>query len=221
MLAAGPASPGLAGPIRSTHAPRDGGGWIDEADGPRRQTLQPPEQQRKVRAGQHDRVGAAASLIDEAGRQLRGDIRVRERFAAQFGLGERGEARRADQRDVRAVGEVVDELAGVFPADRGLGPEHRHPPRDRRRAGRLDRRHRPDERHAELRAQVRQHERRGGVAGDDDEAGTVGIDQFAHERDDALDQRGLVLVAVGKEGVVGDVDVARIAAAPWRPREKP
>ena len=38
---------------------------------------------------------------------------------------------------------------------------------------------------------------------------------------DALDQLGLAVAAVGKEGIVGDVDDNAHPAAPWRPRERP
>ncbi len=60
------------------------------------------------------------------------------------------------------------------------------------------------------RAQMRQHQRRGGVAGDDHEVGTVRRDQVAHQRDHARDQLRLAVAAVGKEGVVGHVDVASV-----------
>src|SRR5262249_18726308 len=55
-----------------------------------------------------------------------------------------------------------------------------------------------------------QHQRRGGVASDDDEIGTVGLDQLAHERAHPRDELRLAASAVGKEGIVGDIDVARI-----------
>ena len=38
------------------------------------------------------------------------------------------------------------------------------------------------------------------------------LDQLAHQGDDALDQFRLALAAVGKEGIVGDVEVARVGA---------
>ena len=86
---------------------------------------------------------------------------------------ERGEMRRADQRDVAALAEIADQRAGVFALHRRLGAEHRDALRARRRAGRLDRRHRADERHGEPRAQMRQHDGRGGVAGDHHDVGRV------------------------------------------------
>jgi hypothetical protein len=61
---------------------------------------------------------------------------------------------------------------------------------------------------------MRQHQRRGGVASDDDEIGTVGFDQLAHERAHPRDKLRLAASAVGKEGIVGDVDVARIGPRP-------
>ena len=63
---------------------------------------------------------------------------------------------------------------------------------------------------AEARAQLRQHQRRGGVAGDHHQIGPVRRDQLVHHREHALDQLGLVLPAVGKERVVGGIDEARV-----------
>ncbi len=103
-----------------------------------------------------------------------------------------------------------DQFPGVFAADGCLGAEHRDPPRHRAGTGRLDRRHGPDERDRILLAQVRQNQRRGGVAGDHDQIGVVAGDQFAHQRDDPLDQRGLSLLAVGEEGVIGNIVIARV-----------
>ena len=55
-----------------------------------------------------------------------------------------------------------------------------------------------------------QHQRRSRIAGNDDQIGTVGLDQLAHEGANARDEFGLAATAVGKEGVVGDVKVARV-----------
>ncbi len=66
---------------------------------------------------------------------------------------------------------------------------------------------------------MREHERRGGVAGDHDEIGPMGGDQFAHQRDHAGDQRRFGVAPVGKERVVGDIDDSARPAAPSRPRE--
>ena len=50
----------------------------------------------------------------------------------------------------------------------------------------------------EARAQVRQDERRGGVAGDDHEIGRVEGDQAFHDGEDPADQGLLAQAAVGK-----------------------
>jgi hypothetical protein len=115
-----------------------------------------------------------------------------------------------DQHDIAAVGEVANERTGIFPADGGLRAEHRHALGARDGAGRLDRRHGADERHAKARAQMRQHQRRSRIAGNDDQIGMVGLDQLAHQVANARDEFGLAATAVGKEGVVGDVNVIRI-----------
>ena len=80
----------------------------------------------------------------------------------------------------------------------------------RGRAGRLDRRHRADERHREARPQRRQHEGRGGVAGDHDEVGLMRRDEVGHHGDDARDELALRPAAVGKQRVVGRIDEARV-----------
>src|SRR5262249_34385253 len=82
--------------------------------------------------------------------------------------------------------------------------------RARDAAGRLDRGHGADERHAKTRAQMRQHQGRGCIASNHDEIGTVGLDQFGHELGDARDELCLVAAAVGKESVVRDIDIARV-----------
>jgi hypothetical protein len=162
-----------------------------------------------MRAGEHDRVGAPAAGIDEARRNLARDQIIRNRRPIELLLRETREPRRADQRDIAAVGEVADERTGIFAADGGLRAEHRHALGARDRAGRLDRRHGADERHAKARAQMRQHQRRGGVAGDDDQVGPVRLDQLAHEVADARHKLRLAVAAVRKEGVIGDVKVTR------------
>ena len=72
-------------------APRDRRRRIDPFDRPGREPDQPVQQQRVMRAGQHNRVGARRP-IDEAGRDLGEDIAVADGFAVQGGLGQRGEA---------------------------------------------------------------------------------------------------------------------------------
>ena len=194
------------------HAARDRRRRIEERHRPGRQPREAVEQQRVMRAGEHDGVGAAPVAVDEAGRDLGRDRRISGRRAVELGLGVGGEPRRADQRHLGAVAEVADQRAGVFARHRGLGAEHRHALARGRRAGRLDRRHGADERHREARAQIRQHQRRRGVAGDHHERRMMRVDQRRHQRDDPLDQRRLAVGAVGKERVVGDVDEARIRA---------
>ena len=92
------------------------------------------------------------------------------------------------------------------------GAEHRHALAERAGAGGLDRRHHADEGNGKAGAQVRENKGRGGVAGNDHEVGAVGLDQLAHEVDDARDQLRLAMPAIGKEGVIGDVDVAGVGA---------
>ena len=172
-------------------------------------------------AGEHDGVGAPPVPLDEARRDLAGDVGVVDRGVVQRGLGEPGEMRRADQGDVAALAEIADQRAGVFALHRRLGAEHRDEPRPRGDAGRLDGRHGADERHGEARAQMRQHQGGGGVAGDHHEIGRVGRDQLLHQRHDARDQCLLAMPAIGKERIVGDIDIGRVGPRLRRPRETP
>ena len=54
------------------------------------------------------------------------------------------------------------------------------------------------------------HQRGGGVAGDHHQIGGVGRDQFADQRHHAGDDLLLAMVAIGEEGVVGDIDIVGI-----------
>ena len=159
--------------------------------------------------------------LDEARPALRNE-RVGDRHALELGLCELRKPRRADERDVAAVGEAGS-AHGYIRGSPCRRAEHRDALADRAGAGRLDREHGADEGHGIGRAQMREDEGRGGVAGDDDEVGAVGRDQLAHERDDARDGLALAAAVVGKEGVVGDVDVARVGSllATSRNREAP
>ena len=60
------------------------------------------------------------------------------------------------------------------------------------------------------RAQIRQHQGRGRVAGDDDGVGRERIDQPADDRDDAGDQRRLRPGPVGKAGIIRRIDERRV-----------
>ena len=55
------------------------------------------------------------------------------------------------------------------------------------------------------------HDQRGsGVAGDHDQVRGVARDQFADQRHHARDDLLLAVVAIGKERIVGDIDVMRV-----------
>jgi hypothetical protein len=76
-------------------AARDRRRGIDEGYRPGRKPFEALEQQRIVRAGEHDRVGAASAGIDEAGRNLARDQIVRNRRAIELVLREAREPRGA------------------------------------------------------------------------------------------------------------------------------
>ena len=93
-----------------------------------------------MRAGEHDGIGAPSAGIDEAGRDLPCDEIIGDRRATQLVLCEAREPRRADERDIAAVGEVADQRKRVFAADGGLRAKHCHALGARDGAGWLDRR---------------------------------------------------------------------------------
>ena len=104
-------------------------------------------------------------------------------------------------------GEGLDEIARIGALDRAGRRQHR----DEARAGplrrRLDRRHRADEAHVrEGGAQIGADQRESGVAGDDADFRIVLGQQLAKQRDDVLLQRRLFPAAIGKTGIVGDID---------------
>ncbi len=70
--------------------------------------------------------------------------------------------------------------------------------------------HRADKGHLIGLPQLRHHQRRSGVAGDDDEIGVVGCDQLRHQRHDTRGQCIGAVVTIGEERIVADIDVSRI-----------
>ncbi len=194
-------------------APRDRRGGVDPLDRPGREPGQAFQQQRIMRAGQHDGVGAgrvAGAVADEAGRELGRDVLVAHALAAEGGFRQRGELAGADQRHLAALRKIRDQLAGVFPLHGAPGAEHRDAAGLRRGAGRLDRRHGADEGQAVGITQMRHHQGRCRVAGDHDEVGRVSLDQLADQRHHAGDDLVLGVVAIGEERVIGDIDVMRV-----------
>ena len=57
---------------------------------------------------------------------------------------------------------------------------------------------------------MRHHERGSGVAGDHHQNGGMARDQLADQRHHAGDDLFLAVMAIGKERIVGDIDVMRV-----------
>ena len=57
---------------------------------------------------------------------------------------------------------------------------------------------------------MRHHERGSGVAGNHHQNGGMARDQLADQRHHAGDDLLLAVVAIGKERIVGDIDVVRV-----------
>lgn len=78
-----------------------------------------------------------------------------------------------------------------------------------RRRSRLDCRDGADEGDGEAGPERRQHQRRGGIAGDHREVGVKARDEALHDGEDAGDELLLAQAAIGETGVVGGVDDMR------------
>ena len=168
-------------------------------------------QERIVRAGEHDDVGAPPFNLHEARRDLLArSRRGRSARRASAASASARQLRRADQPHVAGLRKALDQLARIVALHRAGRGEHRDDAALRLLRRRLDRRHRADERHGEALPERRQDQRRRGVAGDDDRRRPVLGDELAHQRDDVVAERRLLPVAVGKRRIVGDIDEARL-----------
>ena len=114
MRGGGAAAAGGRSRIRSATRRAIAGAGSSQSTGQGATGAEALEQQRIMRAGEHDGVGAPAVRVDEAAGDLGLDGRVGDRLRRQLGFGEAGEPRRADQRDVAAGGEFADQRAGIF-----------------------------------------------------------------------------------------------------------
>src|SRR6185437_3583758 len=197
-------------PEQVRNPPRDRRRRIDPVDRPRCKADKAIEQQWIMRAGEHDRVGARCLVLaaaDKTGRELGKNIVIADVVAAQSAFGERGQLRRTHQRHLATSCEIADQPPRIFALDRAPRAEHRNPARPRLRAGRLYRRNRAHKGNFIGLSQIRHHERGGGVAGDHDQIGRVAVDQVTDQRHHARDDFILAVMAVRKEGIVGDIDV--------------
>ena len=167
-------------------------------------------QQRKMRAGEHDLVGAPPVALDEAGRDLARDLGVVDRLAAQpRARRARRAAREPTSVDLAVAGEVADQRRGCSRARPcPASPAPRSAASARRRAAGLIAGTVPTNGSSGCAARKRrQHQRRGGVAGDDDEIGPRAPHQLAEQpRRRARPARASRERAIGKERVVGGVD---------------
>ena len=166
-----------------------------------------------MRAGERHHIGAPAVARDEAGGDLGQHVAVADRLALQGRLGEAGKPGRADQRHLAAAGIMLDQPACVVARHGSRRRQNRDEAVAAARGGGLHRRNGADEGDGETGPQRREHQRRGRVAGDDDEVGMEARDQPLHHREHAGDQRRLAQPSIGKGGVVGGVDDVGIGAA--------
>ena len=159
-------------------------------------------------------VGALALALDEGRLDLGPDGGIVDRLAAHGGLGERREIGRADEADMAMAGELLDERAGVVALHGAEGAEHADRPERVCSAAGLIAGTVPTNGSVWSARSGWQHQRRGGVAGDHHRRRLDDADEPADERDDVLGQRRLLPVAIGKGGIVGDIDDLGAPAAP-------
>src|SRR6202451_79581 len=114
---------GLARTQQIGDPPRDGRRRIDEIDRPWRELAQAVDQQRIVRAGKHDRIGAVA-VIDEGRRDLFANGGVIDLGAGQIVFRVGRKLLGADQRDFAVAGVIANERTGIFARHRRFGTEH-------------------------------------------------------------------------------------------------
>ena len=160
IISAPASSDSLPGdPSRSDNAPGDRRRRIDPVDRPWREPDQPIQQQRVMRAGQHDGVGAGGVLAvaDEAGREFGGISRVADR-RCRSERASASEARSAEPTSVTSQPWARSRIS-AWVYSRFTVPWCRAPRRawSSSGAGRLDRRHRADKRHGVGGAQMRHH----------------------------------------------------------------
>ena len=148
------------------------------------------------------------SRATKQGAISRRDALVRDRLALHEGFGQAGESARADQSHLAMAGEFPDQVAGIVARHRAGRGQHRDQPRLRHFGRRLDRGHRADEGNLRpARAQDRQHQGRGGVAGDDHAIGRMVRDQALHRGQHQGRDLVFAFRAIGKAEVVGGIDI--------------
>ena len=112
-------------------------------------------------------------------------------LAGELGLGQLDQLGRAVADDRAVGGELRGEVVDIGLATVASVPSTPITRRLRHFGGGLDRRHGADDRQVERRADVVERDGRGGVAGDDDQARMVALDQPAEQGGDAAGDLGL------------------------------
>ena len=105
----------------------------------------------------------------------------------------------------KARAEVVD----IGLAHRCLGPEHPDDAAFGECRGGLDGGDGADDRQVERGADMRERDRRGGVAGDDSKPRLIAFDKAAEQGGDARRKLCLAFLAIGQPGIVGSIDDRR------------
>ena len=128
-------------------------------------------------------------------------------FAADMGFSHAREVLATNKANVALGGKGLNEVARICPLDCSWRRQNRHQAGTGALGGRLDRRHRADERRLRIgRPQFFQNQRRRRVAGDHRDLGIMRRDQLSEQIDNPAFQGFFLPLAIGETGVVRDID---------------
>ena len=162
-----------------------------------------------MRTGQHHDIGAPAIAVHETGCDFAQHIVFRHRAALHVRFREACEPAAGHDFHVTVSGISIDQVAGVWLTGCRRGRQQRDHAAFAVLRGRFDRRHGADERDLRIgAAQIRQRQRGGGIAGEHDNYRPISRQQLREHCDKPRTQRRFRPIAIGKCGVVGNVDHA-------------
>ncbi len=190
--------------------PRDSIPAMDEGQGSRRDLGETVGDERKMGAGEHDRVHPLAAGLIEQPVHRRGIVRRIAEIATQARLGQLDQPGRAVTQDQAVAGEFLGQTIDIGLADGRIGAEHADRAAARSFGGGLDRGHGADDRQVERGAHRGERDRRRSVAGNDHQSRIVAPDQPAEQGRHTRGNLPLALGAIGKTGTVGDIDDRRV-----------
>ena len=166
--------------------------------------IQLVEQQRVMRAAQHDDVGFGSAVIHEARRDLAADGVIVDNRAAGAHLRQFRERGRADELEASSGPKFLDQFARILACDRSWRCEDGDKPAFRERGGGLDGGDGSDDGNGESFPQSLKRDGGSCVAGKDETIRLRSRKSLLHDAEQPQDQDVLALRAVGKARIVRD-----------------